>query len=75
MSESKKLPATVKKDIQSSSRSIIIANVVLVGSIAWWYYYGIVAATDGYWVGAAFYIGMGTLLLWLFLPHIALNSI
>lgn len=75
MSKNTQLPIPVKKDLQKSSISLGVANLVLLGSIAAWYHFSLSYALAQAWGQAAFYFCIGTLMIWLFAPHIVLNCI
>ena len=75
MPENKKLPELIKKDSQRSSIALVVANLVILGSIGYWYYFAINCAFASSWVQAIFWFASGTFMLWLFASHIATNCI
>lgn len=75
MSQNKKLPAPLKRDIQKTVVLIALANLILFFGIGAIFFHAFSAAAIGSWGLAAFQFAFGTLILWLYLPHIALNCI
>lgn len=75
MSRSKQLPSRVKSEIQRSSALIVLANLILMAVIGVFFSSAFSTALLGSWGTALAQCAAGTLFLWLFLPHIALNCI
>lgn len=75
MTQNKKLPLTVKKDIQKNAALSVIASLLLLGTLGYILMCAYSAAMTGLWAAAAAYSVLSIGLLWTFLPYVAFNCI